>query len=74
MYLPISTLSATLYGRPGPYRPRLPEEPGGDPHASYAYAAADASALKTGREEATHEVRGTGGGVKGTVGWQVQAG
>ncbi|GAX81862.1 hypothetical protein CEUSTIGMA_g9290.t1 [Chlamydomonas eustigma] len=48
------TVAVSRSGRP--YRQRVPEEAGGDPHASAVYAAADASAQKTGREESTHEV------------------
>lgn len=32
------------------YRPRLEEEVGGDPHATYAYIAADAAAKEKGTE------------------------
>lgn len=34
-----------------PYRPRLEEEVGGDPHATYAYVAADAAAKEKGTEQ-----------------------
>ncbi len=40
----------------GPYRPFLPEEEGGEPHAAYAYALADAAAKAKGTMEG-HEVR-----------------
>ncbi|GLC77555.1 hypothetical protein PLESTF_001954700, partial [Pleodorina starrii] len=45
-------LLAAITSRTVPSRPRPPEEPGGDPHASAAYAAAAASASGRGREEA----------------------
>ncbi|GFR46061.1 hypothetical protein Agub_g7531 [Astrephomene gubernaculifera] len=45
-------LLAAITSRIVPSRPRPPEEPGGDPHASAAYAAAAAAALARGREEA----------------------
>ena len=38
-----------------PYRERQEEEPGGDPHATYAYVAADAAA-KAARTELGAEV------------------
>lgn len=42
-----------------PYRPHLPEEEGGEPHASYAYAAATAAAKQRSLEhsaEVSHPV------------------
>jgi hypothetical protein len=39
-----------------PYKARYPEESGGDPHASAAYAASDAFANKLTKEEG-HEIR-----------------
>lgn len=45
-----------LHALQAPYKPFLPEEEGGEPHASYAYAAADAAAKHRGMLYA-HEVR-----------------
>ncbi|KAK9839426.1 hypothetical protein WJX81_001424 [Elliptochloris bilobata] len=43
-------LYALLTSRQVPYKPRLEEEVGGDPHATYAYIAADAAAKEKGTE------------------------
>jgi len=42
-----------------PYRPRLEEEVGGDPHATYAYITADVAAKEKGTEPGS-EVRRPG--------------
>ena len=44
-------------GRQVPYRPRLEEEVGGDPHATYAYIAADAAAKEKGTEPGAEVLR-----------------
>ncbi|GAB4813518.1 hypothetical protein N2152v2_000564 [Parachlorella kessleri] len=55
-HYPEADLFAVLASRQVPYRPFLPEEEGGEPHASYAYALADAMAKARGTMEG-HEVR-----------------
>eukprot|EP00798_Chlamydomonas_sp_ICE-L_P015928 gene15928-22062_t len=44
-------LLAVAVSRSMPYRPRVPEEPGGDAHAAAMYATSDAAPKAVGREE-----------------------
>ena len=55
-YLPESKLFALLVSARAPFRPAKPEQPGGDAHASNAYAAQEALAAAEGGGEA-HEVQ-----------------
>ena len=55
-YLPESKLFALLVSARAPYRPAKPEQPGGDAHATNAYAAQEALAAAEGGAEA-HEVQ-----------------
>ena len=54
--LPNSRLYAAAFSRQVAYQPFLPEEPGGEPQASFSYALADAAAKARGTMEG-HEVR-----------------
>ncbi|KAK9815325.1 hypothetical protein WJX72_001813 [[Myrmecia] bisecta] len=55
-YYPQAKLYALLVSRQVHYRPRIPEEPGGDEHAAYAYALSDAAAKAKGVERGS-EIR-----------------
>ena len=55
-WLPEQKLYAVLVSKRIPYRERKPEEPGGDAHATNAYAADEAAAAADGFEEG-HELR-----------------
>eukprot|EP00887_Chlorella_sp_A99_P001781 scaffold19.g1781.t1 len=55
-HYPEANLFAVLASRPVPFKPWLPEEEGGEPQASYAYALAEAAAKARGSMDG-HEVR-----------------